>query len=103
MVFVVINKMAVSWLLFFCLLYMPFARARVTKHQIVLRSFGSIGLCRDRIDATVCISYHSHPLNYLGVGHQMANFKWMISEVYCHEHVECLKPSCKVPFLTSLK
>lgn len=57
--------------------------------EIVLRSFGSIGTCRDRIDATVCISNHSlalrHPrdsLNYLGVSHQMANFRWMISAVY---------------------
>lgn len=98
-------EMAVSWcfifLGFFCLCPL------LERPEIVLCSFGSIGTCRDRFDATVWISNHSlalrHPLNNLGVSHQMANFTWMISAVYCQEHVECQKPSYEVPFLTSLK
>lgn len=51
--FAVMNKMAVSW--FFVCCRCPL----LERPEKVLCSLGSIGTCRDRIDATVCISNHS--------------------------------------------
>lgn len=51
--FAVMNKMAVSW--FFVCCRCPL----LERPEKVLCSLGYIGTCRDRIDATVCISNHS--------------------------------------------
>lgn len=51
--FAVMNKMAVSW--FFVCFRCPL----LERPEKVLCSLGSIVTCRDRIDATVCISNHS--------------------------------------------